>query len=88
MHLVMVVAQRLCWIHYQKKKFTTGMGYYACAQAISQAIGPVVGVFLRDTIGYHNIYIVFFFYHAWSDDINGKGTGCASKNNSIFFEMG
>ena len=70
-----------------KEKFTTGMGYYACAQAISQAIGPVVGVFLRDTIGYHNTYIVFF-YHAWSDDINGKGTGCASKNNPIFFEMG
>ena len=44
-----------------KEKFTTGVGYYACAQAISQAIGPVVGVFLRDAIGYHNTYIFFFF---------------------------
>ena len=43
-----------------KEKFTTGMGYYACAQAISQAIGPVIGVFLRDAIGYHNTYVFFF----------------------------
>lgn len=44
-----------------RKQFTTGMSYYACAQAISQAIGPTVGVFLRDLMGYHNTYIVFFF---------------------------
>lgn len=43
-----------------KEKFSTGMGYYGCAQVISQAIGPTVGVFLRDSIGYHNTYLVIF----------------------------
>lgn len=44
-----------------KDKFTTGMGYYSVAQVVSQAIGPTVGVFLRDLLGYNNAYIVIFF---------------------------
>lgn len=44
-----------------KDKFTTGMGYYACAQVVAQAIGPTVGVFLRDCFGYSNTYIIIFF---------------------------
>lgn len=43
-----------------KEKFSTGMGYYGCAQVISQAIGPTVGVFLRDLLGYPNTYLVVF----------------------------
>ena len=43
-----------------KDKFTTGMGYYSVAQVVSQAIGPTVGVFLRNLIGYNNTYIVIF----------------------------
>lgn len=43
-----------------KDKFTTGMGYYSVAQVVSQAIGPTVGVLLRDLIGYNNTYIVIF----------------------------
>ena len=43
-----------------KEKFTTGMGYYSVAQVVSQAIGPTVGVFLRDMIGYNKTYIVIF----------------------------
>lgn len=43
-----------------KDKFSTGMGYYGCAQVVSQSIGPTVGVFLRDTIGYRNTYLVVF----------------------------
>ena len=42
-----------------RDKFTSGMGYYACGQVISQAIGPTVGVLLRDLFGYNNVYIVF-----------------------------
>ena len=42
------------------EKFSTGMGYYGCAQVVSQAIGPTAGVFLRDSIGYHNTYLVVF----------------------------
>ena len=41
-----------------KDKFTTGMGYYACAQVVSQAIGPTIGVFLSDTFGYEMTYII------------------------------
>lgn len=41
-----------------KDKFTTGMGYYACAQVISQSIGPTIGIFLRDTFGYNMTYII------------------------------
>jgi len=44
-----------------KDKFTTGMGYYACAQVVAQAIGPTVGVFLRDCFGYSNTYVIIFF---------------------------
>lgn len=43
-----------------KDKFTTGMGYYACAQVVAQAIGPTVGVFLRDCFGYNTTYIINF----------------------------
>lgn len=43
-----------------KDKFTTGMGYYACAQVTAQAIGPTVGVFLRDCFGYNTTYIINF----------------------------
>lgn len=42
-----------------KDQFTTGMGYYACAQVIAQSIGPTVGVFLRDLVGYNAVYIIF-----------------------------
>lgn len=43
-----------------KDKFTTGMGYYACAQVIAQSIGPTVGVFMRDIFGYNTTYIITF----------------------------
>ena len=43
-----------------KDKFTTGMGYYSVAQVVAQAIGPTVGVFLRDCFGYNNTYIIIF----------------------------
>lgn len=43
-----------------KEKFTTGMGYYGCAQVVSQAIGPTVGVLLRDAFGYNMTYIINF----------------------------
>lgn len=42
-----------------KDKFTTGMGYFSCAQVIAQSIGPTVGVFLRDLVGYNMVYIIF-----------------------------
>lgn len=41
-----------------KDKFTSGMGYYACAQVVSQAVGSPVGILLRDTFGYHTTYII------------------------------
>jgi MFS family permease len=44
-----------------KEQFTTGMGYYGLAQVIAQAIGPTVGVFLRDLFGYRVTYVIFFF---------------------------
>lgn len=43
-----------------KDKFSTGMGYYSCAQVISQSIGPTVGIFLRDTFGYETTYLIVF----------------------------
>lgn len=42
-----------------KDQFTTGMGYYACGQVVAQAIGPTIGVTLRDIFGYHKVYIIF-----------------------------
>ena len=43
-----------------KDKFTTGMGYYGLAQVIAQAIGPTVGVYLRDWVGYNITYVILF----------------------------
>lgn len=43
-----------------KDKFTTGMGYYSVAQVVAQAIGPTIGVFLRDCFGYNSTYIIIF----------------------------
>lgn len=43
-----------------KDQFTTGMGYYSVAQVVAQAIGPTIGVFLRDMFGYNNTYIIIF----------------------------
>ena len=41
--------------------FSTGMGYYATALVISQAIAPSVGVYLRDHVpgGYTTVYVIF-----------------------------
>ena len=41
-----------------KARFSSGMGIYALAQTISQAIGPTIGTTLRDTIGYNSTYLV------------------------------
>lgn len=41
-----------------KNKFSSGMGVYTLAQAISQAIGPTVGVQFRDWFGYDTTYII------------------------------
>lgn len=43
-----------------KEQFSTGMGYYGCAQVISQSIGPAAGIFLRDTFGYEKTYLIVF----------------------------
>ena len=43
-----------------KDQFTTGMGYYSVAQVVAQAIGPTIGVFLRDLFGYNTSYIIIF----------------------------
>lgn len=42
-----------------KDKFTTGMGYYGCAQVIAQSVGPSIGVFLKDIVGYNRVYVIF-----------------------------
>lgn len=42
-----------------KDKFTSGMGYYACAQVVAQSIGPTIGIMLRDIFGYNITYILF-----------------------------
>jgi len=41
-----------------KKQFTTGMGYYACAQVVSQAIGPSIGELLKNLFGFETTYIL------------------------------
>lgn len=41
-----------------KKQFTTGMGYYACAQVVSQAIGPSIGELLKTWFGFEMTYIL------------------------------
>lgn len=41
-----------------KSKFSTGMGYYACAQVVSQAVGPTIGLALADTLGYRVTYFI------------------------------
>lgn len=39
-------------------RFNAGMGYYACAQVVSQAIGPTVGLQLVSWFGYGTTYII------------------------------
>lgn len=41
-----------------KDKFTSGMGFYACAQVVAQSLGPVVGEFLGKTLGYTTSYLL------------------------------
>ncbi len=41
-----------------KDKFSSGMGYYACGQVVSQALGPTVGVFLGNHLGFKTSYII------------------------------
>ncbi len=41
-----------------KDQFNTGIGYFSVAQAISQAIGPSVGLQLVSRFGYSNTYLI------------------------------
>lgn len=41
-----------------KDKFNTGIGYYSCAQVVSQAIGPTVGLGLVKWLGYSTTYYI------------------------------
>lgn len=41
-----------------KDKFNTGIGYYSCAQVVSQAIGPTVGLELVRWFGYNTTYLI------------------------------
>lgn len=41
-----------------KDKFASGMGIYACANTIAQAIAPALGTNLRDIFGYADTYII------------------------------
>ncbi len=41
-----------------KSQFSSGMGIFALAQAIGQAIGPTFGVKVRDLVGYNTTYII------------------------------
>lgn len=41
-----------------KDKFSLGMSYFSIAQAIAQAIGPTIGVWLSTTFNYHITYII------------------------------
>ena len=40
-----------------KDKFTSGMGIYACAQVVSQSLGPVLGEYLANTLGFQRAYL-------------------------------
>lgn len=41
-----------------KEQFSSGVGIFALAQSVAQAIGPTVGVKLRDLVGYNVTYLV------------------------------
>ena len=41
-----------------KAKFSSGVGIFALAQSVAQAIGPSIGVWLRDTVGYNTTYLI------------------------------
>lgn len=67
-----------------KDKFTTGMSYYACAQVVSQSIGPTVGVFLRDTFGYEKTYIIVACFMIFSIIFTLLSVKLAPRNNIPF----
>ena len=41
-----------------KDKFSSGMGIFTLAQAISQALGPRIGIMIRDLVGYNATYLI------------------------------
>lgn len=41
-----------------KDQFSSGMGIFALAQSVGQAIGPTVGVNLKDLVGYNAAYLI------------------------------
>lgn len=42
-----------------REQFSSGMGVFACAQVVAQAVGPTVGVCLKDRFGYTTTYFIF-----------------------------
>lgn len=41
-----------------KDKFFSGMGIFTLAQVMSQALGPRIGIMIRDLVGYNTIYLI------------------------------
>jgi MFS family permease len=41
-----------------REKLATGIGYFSVAQAMTQAIGPTIGLKLKDLIGFNSTFVV------------------------------
>lgn len=41
-----------------KDKFSSGMGIFTLAQVMSQALGPRIGIMIRDLVGYNTTYLI------------------------------
>lgn len=41
-----------------KEKFSSGMGIFTLAQVMSQALGPRIGIMIRDLVGYNTTYLI------------------------------
>lgn len=70
-----------------KDRFSSGVGIFALAQSVAQAIGPTVGVKLRDILGYNTTYIIIglfmyctIVYLAIIVKVPNRGTGKMALN--------
>lgn len=58
--LIMIVSMSMVAFTLPKTKLGIGMGIYGLGQTVAMAVGPFIGIFLVENVGFQNMFLIAF----------------------------